>query len=71
MTVRGVRVRRIYDQAAPDDGTRVLRTAGGHGSALYHLRALVKASTVTLSTATSDVEHSQAAVLAKLLRNTR
>lgn len=37
-------------------------------AALDHLRTLAKESTVTLLTATKDVEHSQAAVLASLLR---
>jgi uncharacterized protein YeaO (DUF488 family) len=37
-------------------------------TALDHLRALAKKSPVTLLTATKDVEHSQAAVLAGLLR---
>jgi uncharacterized protein YeaO (DUF488 family) len=37
-------------------------------AALDHLRALVTESTVTLLTATKDTEHSQAAVLATLLR---
>jgi uncharacterized protein YeaO (DUF488 family) len=40
-------------------------------AALDHLRALAKESTVTLLTATKDVEHSQAAVLAGLLREPR
>ena len=36
--------------------------------ALAHLRDLVRSGTVTLLTATRDVEHSQAAVLAEWLR---
>ncbi|TDD59926.1 DUF488 family protein [Actinomadura darangshiensis] len=38
-------------------------------SALAHLRELAGQSTVTLLTATKDVEHSQAAVLAARLRD--
>ncbi|GAA1553215.1 DUF488 family protein [Kribbella sancticallisti] len=121
MTAHDIRVRRVYDQAAPDDGIRVLvdrvwprglrkdavvldewlkevapstelRKWYGHvpekfaqfearyrdelgtssaRGALDHLRALVSDSTVTLLTATKDVEHSQAAVLAGLLRESR
>jgi uncharacterized protein YeaO (DUF488 family) len=113
-----VRVRRIYDQADPQDGTRVLvdriwprglrkdaarfddwakdvapstelRTWYGHDpvkfgefcrrytaelaqgtprDALDHLGVLVAAGPVTLLTATRDIDHSQAAVLAQLLR---
>jgi uncharacterized protein YeaO (DUF488 family) len=113
-----IRVRRIYDGPAPDDGTRVLvdriwprgirkdaasldvwakdvapssglRTWYGHDpakfgefrrrytaelaepvshAALDRLRALAAAGPVTLLTATKDVGHSQAAVLAELLR---
>ena len=37
-------------------------------SALDHLRQLARHGTVTLLTATRDVEHSQAAVLAEMLR---
>lgn len=40
-------------------------------AALNHLRALADESTVTLLTATKDVKHSQAAVLAGLLRESR
>ncbi|MFG1905640.1 DUF488 domain-containing protein [Kribbella sp. NPDC048928] len=118
MTRHTVQVRRIYDQAAADDGLRILvdrvwprgirkeaaaitewakdvapstelRKWYGHvpekfaefetryrdelaqpaqQEALDHLRTLAKESTVTLLTATKDVEHSQAAVLAGLLR---
>ena len=113
-----VRVRRVYEQAEPDDGTRVLvdrlwprglrkdaarfdewakdvapsselRTWYGHDpakfgefcrrytaelsqgtprDALDRLGALAAAGPVTLLTATHDVDHSQAAVLAQLLR---
>jgi uncharacterized protein YeaO (DUF488 family) len=109
-----VRVRRIYDESSPEDGTRVLvdrvwprglrkdaaaidewlkdvapttelRKWYGHdparfgefrrryaaeltGAALARLRALAPDGTLTLLTATKDVEHSQAAVLAELLR---
>ena len=38
--------------------------------ALDHLRQLASRGTVTLLTATRDIEHSQAAVLAELLRGT-
>jgi uncharacterized protein YeaO (DUF488 family) len=38
--------------------------------ALDHLRQLARHGTVTLLTATRDIEHSQAAVLAELLRGT-
>ena len=38
--------------------------------ALGHLRQLASHGTVTLLTATRDIEHSQAAVLAELLRGT-
>lgn len=112
-----VRVRRIYDQAEPGDGARVLidgmwprgvrkddldhdewvkdiapsselRTWFGHEpdrfdrfttryqeeleagpgrEALDHLRALTKDGTVTLLTATKDLRHSHAAVVADLL----
>jgi uncharacterized protein YeaO (DUF488 family) len=37
-------------------------------SALDHLRQLARHGTVTLLTATRDIEHSQAAVLAEMLR---
>jgi uncharacterized protein YeaO (DUF488 family) len=117
MTARTVRVRRIYDQAAAEDGLRILvdrvwprgirkeaaaiaewakdvapstelRKWYGHvperfaefkvryraelaqpeqRAALDQLRTLAKESTITLLTATKDVEHSQAAVLAGLL----
>ncbi|WP_329477861.1 DUF488 family protein [Kribbella sp. NBC_01484] len=121
MTARGVRVRRIYDQAATDDGIRILvdriwprgirkdaaaidvwakdvapstelRKWYGHvpekfgqfearyreelatpskRAALDELRTLARGSTLTLVTATRDVDHSQAAVLADLLREAR
>lgn len=115
-----IRLRRVYDDPAPDDGTRVLvdrlwprglakdaahvdvwekdvapsgelRTWYGHDpqkfaefqhryteelatpertAALARLRALARQGPVTLLTATRDIEHSQAAVLAQLLRRT-
>ncbi|HEY7430600.1 MAG TPA: DUF488 family protein [Streptosporangiaceae bacterium] len=115
-----VRIRRVYDAAAPDDGPRVLvdrlwprglskdaaaldewikavapsdelRRWYGHdparfgefsrryarelaeperSQALAHLRELAGAGPVTLLTATRDIEHSQAAVLAEHLRDT-
>jgi uncharacterized protein YeaO (DUF488 family) len=121
MTRRTVRVRRIYEQPASDDGIRVLvdrvwprgvrkETAAidewvkdvapstelrkwyGHvpkkfaqfearyrdelatataRAALDHLHTLAKGDAVTLLTATKDVDHSQAAVLAGLLRESR
>lgn len=121
MTRHAVRVRRIYDQATPDDGIRILvdrvwprgmrkeaaaidewikdvapstelRRWYGHipekfaqfearyrdelatptaQTALEHLRALTKDDALTLLTATKDVDHSQAAVLAGLLREPR
>ena len=40
-------------------------------AALDHLRTLLRQGPVTLLTATKDVEHSQAAVLAELLRRGR
>jgi uncharacterized protein YeaO (DUF488 family) len=115
---REVRVRRVYDEAGPGGGVRVLAdrlwprglrkdaanidewtkeiapsaqlrtwyghdprrfaefrdryraeldTAAGH-AALDHLRALSHSAGLTLLTATRDVEHSHAAVLADLLR---
>ena len=113
-----VRVRRVYEQPEPQDGTRVLvdrlwprglrkdaarfdewakdvapsselRTWYGHDpakfgefcrrytaelaqgtsrAALDHLGALAAAGPVTLLTATRDVNHSQAVILAELLR---
>lgn len=39
------------------------------GAALKRLRALTEQGTVTLLTATKDIEHSQAAVLAERLRS--
>jgi uncharacterized protein YeaO (DUF488 family) len=39
-------------------------------AALDHLRQLARGGTVTLLTATRDIEHSQAAVLAEELRDT-
>ena len=121
MTRHTVRVRRIYDQPATEDGIRVLvdrvwprgirkdaaaidvwakdvapstelRKWYGHvperfghfqaryrdelaapptRAALDHLRTLAHGSTLTLLTATRDVDHSQAAVLAELLREPR
>ncbi|MFS8477804.1 MAG: DUF488 family protein [Micromonosporaceae bacterium] len=117
MAVR-IRVRRVYDDAAPDDGVRVLvdrlwprgvsrqaarvdewlkevapstglRTWYGHdpakfpefrrrylaeltepprAAALGRLRHLAGAGPVTLLTATRDIEHSQATVLAEQVR---
>jgi uncharacterized protein YeaO (DUF488 family) len=119
MTQRRVRVRRVYDAPAGDDGHRVLvdriwprglskekaavaewlkavapspelRRWYGHdperfgefrrryeqelrdperSQALAHLRGLSSSGPVTLLTATRDVEHSQAAVLASHLRD--
>jgi uncharacterized protein YeaO (DUF488 family) len=121
MTGRVVRVRRIYDQPAADDGFRVLvdrvwprgirkdaaaldewakdvapstelRKWYGHApekfaqfearyrdelatsiarSALDHLRTLAEDDALTLLTATRDVDHSQAAILACLLQEPR
>lgn len=121
MTSGDVRVRRVYDQVAPDDGIRVLvdrvwprglrkdaaaldewakdvapstelRKWYGHAperfaqfearyrdelavppaaAALDHLRTLAHDATLTLLTATRDVDHSQAAVLAGLLQGPR
>ena len=118
MTPRDVRVRRIYDRPATDDGVRVLvdrvwprgirkeaasldewvkdvapstelRKWYGHvpakfaqfearyrdelatppaRAALDHLRMLAHDANLTLLTATRDVDHSQATVLARLLR---
>jgi uncharacterized protein YeaO (DUF488 family) len=116
---RHVRLRRIYDDPAPDDGIRVLvdrvwprgltkeaahlnewvkdaapstplRRWYGHrpdrftefrqrylaeltgqrpAAALNRLRQLISSGPVTLLTATKDVDHSQAAVLAELLHD--
>ncbi len=113
-----IRVRRVYDEPGPADGTRVLvdriwprglrkdaaslddwardvapstalRTWYGHDPARFdefrrryldelsqsaqrmalgRLRSLASAGPLTLLTATRDVEHSQAAVLAQVLR---
>jgi uncharacterized protein YeaO (DUF488 family) len=121
MTRHTVRVRRIYDHAAADDGIRVLvdrvwprgirkdaagidewvkdvapstelRKWYGHvperfaqfearyrdelatqtaRTALDHLRTLAEHDALTLVTATRDVDHSQAAVLARLLSEPR
>lgn len=121
MTRRKIRVRRIYDEPATDDGIRVLvdrvwprgirkdaagidewikdvapstelRKWYGHiperfaqfeaayrdelatetaGAALDHLRTLAERDTLTLVTATRDVDHSQAAVLARRLQEPR
>lgn len=118
MTRRQVRVRRVYDEADPDDGVRVLvdrvwprglrkdeadldewikdvapstelRKWFGHDpakfdqfrsryrseldtpsrrSALEHLRRFAEENALTLLTATRDVAHSNAAVLAEMLR---
>jgi uncharacterized protein YeaO (DUF488 family) len=118
MAGRDVHVRRVYDEASPEDGTRVLvdrmwprglakdvarlddwakhvapstelRRWYGHDperfpefrrryraeldqsprrEALGRLRALADRAPLTLLTATRDVEHSHAAVLADLLR---
>lgn len=114
-----VRMVRVYEQASPGDGTRILvdrlwprglakdeaavdvwersvapskqlRTWYGHdpekfkefrrrylaelkdperAEALDRIRAKVEAGTVTLLTATRDADHSQAAVLLRLLRD--
>ena len=113
-----IRIRRVYEEPAPADGTRVLvdriwprglrkdaaalddwvrdvapstelrewyghdparfgefrrryldeLSQVGHRAALGRLRALASAGPVTLLTATRDLEHSQAAVLAQILR---
>src|SRR5215471_5067906 len=119
--VRDVRVRRVYEQASPDDGQRYLvdrlwprglpksaahldewvravapsddlRRWYGHepdkfpafrdrygaelqaperADALAHLRQLASSGPLTLLTATKDVEHSQAAILAARLQEAR
>jgi uncharacterized protein YeaO (DUF488 family) len=51
-------VERYREELDTDEGQRALRELAGHGSA----------PTLTLLTATRDVEHSHAAVLANLLR---
>ena len=51
-------VQRYRAELATEDGRHALRELAGHGSA----------ATLTLLTATKDVEHSQAAVLAEELR---
>jgi hypothetical protein len=56
--VREARVRRVYD--GPE-----------RAQALLHLRELAASGTVTLLTATRDLEHSQAADLAARLRRFR
>ena len=116
-----VRVRRIYDDPSPADGTRVLvdrlwprgvskarahldewckeiapstelrkwyhhdparfeeftrryreeLTEAAQAGALKHLRELAKRGTLTLLTATSDVDRSEAAVLSDLLSSRR
>jgi uncharacterized protein YeaO (DUF488 family) len=121
MTRRAVRVRRIYDEPAAEDGIRILvdrvwprgirkeaaaidewakdvapstelRKWYGHvpekfaqfearyrdelatqtaRTALDHLHTLAERDTITLLTATKDVDHSQATVLARLLREPR
>jgi uncharacterized protein YeaO (DUF488 family) len=75
-----VRLRRVYETPDPRDGQRVLvdrlqryqqELRGAEQSeALDHLRHLTRHGTVTLLTATRDIEHSQAAVLAEWLRGT-
>lgn len=50
--------RRYRDELAEPD----------HAAALAELRALARRGTVTLLTATTDVDHSEAAVLADLMR---
>ena len=114
-----VRVRRIYDDPSPADGTRVLGdriwprgvskararldewckevapstelrkwyhhdpaqfeeftrryrqelTDAAHAAALRHLRELAKRGTLTLLTATTELDRSQAAVLSDLLKS--
>jgi uncharacterized protein YeaO (DUF488 family) len=121
MKRRAIRVRRIYDEPAAEDGIRVLvdrvwprgirkeaaaidewakdvapstelRKWYGHvpekfaqfearyrneleaptaRTALHHLSTLAERDTVTLLTATRDADHSQAAVLARLLQEPR
>jgi uncharacterized protein YeaO (DUF488 family) len=116
-----VRMRRVYDDPSPEDGTRVLvdriwprglakaragidewakqvapstdlRRWYGHDpgrfeefrrrylaelaeperlAALRHLRELARSGRLTLVTATRDIDHSQAAVLADQLRGMR
>ena len=51
-------VQRYRAELATEDGRRALRELAEHGTA----------TTLTLLTATKDIEHSQAAVLAELLR---
>jgi uncharacterized protein YeaO (DUF488 family) len=115
----GVEYRRVYDEPAASDGTRVLvdrvwprglrkedarldewlrdvapstelrkwygheperfaefrrrylaeLKATDHVEAVQHLKELAKAATLTLLTATRDLDHSQAAVLAEWLRD--
>jgi uncharacterized protein YeaO (DUF488 family) len=66
-------VRRVYDDPAPADGARVLvdrvwlRAPPGK-AALARLRALAADGPVTLLSATREIDISQAAVLAELLR---
>jgi uncharacterized protein YeaO (DUF488 family) len=55
----GIRIRRVYDEPAPEDGPRVL---------VDRIRVLAADGPVTLLTATKDLDLSQAAVLAGLLR---
>lgn len=117
MDTRTIHVKRVYDDAADSDGTRILvdrlwprglskdaaglddwnkdvapsgelrtwyghdpnrfdefaaRYRGeldGHGDALDELLSGVRGDTVTLLTATKDVEHSHAVVLADVLRD--
>jgi uncharacterized protein YeaO (DUF488 family) len=45
-------------------------TGSGRADALAHLRDLARSGPLTLLTATRDLEHSQAAILAEYLRDT-
>lgn len=68
-----IRVRRVYDAPAPDDGARVLvdriwpRGLRKDAAGLRRLRELAGRGPVTLLTATRDTSISQAAVLTTLL----
>jgi uncharacterized protein YeaO (DUF488 family) len=53
-----VRARRVYELAEPE-----------RAGALRHLRDAARSGPVTLLTATRDLEHSEAQVLAQLLRS--
>jgi len=59
-----IRVRRVYDRRYTEELSQ-----GAARSALGHVAALAAAGPVTLLTATRDVDHSQAAALAQLLRH--